>query len=225
VNWVWTNFGLIWELTLDHVVLSAPPIIAGLILSLPFGWLANRFRLSRGILLGIAGLLYAIPSLPFLVAVPTLLGTKILNPVNLVVALTVYAVALMVRTTADGFASVEPDVTKSATAIGYSRWWRFWSVELPLAGPVLLAGLRVVSVSTVSLVTIGSIVGVNTLGYFFLNGLQRNFPTEIVVGIVATVLVALVFDAVLVLAGRVLMPWTAVERAPRRGAASIMGSS
>lgn len=218
MNWLWENLGQVWGLTLDHAALSVAPLVGGFVLSLPLGWLAHRFHFPRKILLGGAGLLYAIPSLPLLVALPTLLGTKILNPVNLVVALTLYAVALLVRITSDALASVDDEVTRAATAVGFSAWRRFWSVELPLAGPVLLAGLRVVSVSTVSLVTIGSVVGVNTLGYLFLNGLQRDFPTEIIVGIIATVVVALVFDGFLVGAGRLLLPWATIDRGSRRDA-------
>jgi osmoprotectant transport system permease protein len=215
VSWLWSNLDLVWRLTLDHIWLSAPPIVVGFLLSLPIGWLANRHRLTRGTLLSIGGILYAIPSLPLFVLMPSLIGTKILDPVNVVVALTIYALALMVRTAADALASVDPDVRQSSTAMGYSGWGRFWHVELPLAGPVLLAGLRVVSVSTVSLVSVGAVVGVNSLGYLFLNGQQRDFPEEVFVGIVGSVIIALVFDLVLVGLGRMLMPWTGRERGGR----------
>jgi ABC-type proline/glycine betaine transport systems, permease component len=222
VTWLWSNFGLVWQLTLDHVALSVPPIIVGFLLSLPIGWLANRYKVTRGTLLSIGGILYAIPSLPLFALMPSLIGTKILDPVNVVVALTIYALALMVRVTADALAAVDSDVKQSSTAVGFSSWGRFWQVELPLAGPVLLAGLRVVSVSTVSLVSVGAVVGVNSLGYLFLNGQQRYFPTEIVIGIVGSVLIAVVFDLILVTMGRVLMPWSrrsAREASRRRGAA------
>ena len=123
----------------------------------------------------------------------------------------------MVRQTADALASVDPDTRQAATALGYSGWSRFWKVEFPLAGPVLLAGLRVVSDSTVSLVSIGSVIGVTSLGYLFLNGLQRNIPGEVISGIVATLVIAIVFDLVLVGLGRLLMPWTRVDRTRGRG--------
>lgn len=217
MSWLWSNFDLVWQLTVDHVALSVPPIIVGFLLSLPLGWLANRFTATRGTLLSIGGILYAIPSLPLFFIMPAILGTRILDPINVVVALTVYALALMVRTTADALASVDPDVTQSSTAVGFSAWGRFRRVELPLAGPVLLAGLRVVSVSTVSLVSVGALVGVNSLGYLFLNGFQRDFPLEIVIGIVGSVLIAFVFDLVLVGVGRLLMPWSrATRRVSRR---------
>ena len=212
MNWVTNNLGLIWGLSLDHIALAAPPIILGLIISIPIGWLANRYHASRGVLLTVSGLLYTIPSLPLFIALPALLGTGILDPVNVIVGLTIYAVALMVRSVADALAAVDPGVTQAATAMGYSTWGRFWRVEFPLAGPVLLAGLRVVSVSTVSLVSIGSVIGVSSLGYLFLNGLQRNIVAEVASGIVATLVIAVVFDIVLVLAGRMLMPWNRADR-------------
>jgi osmoprotectant transport system permease protein len=136
--------------------------------------------------------------------------------VNVIVALTIYALALMVRTTADALSSVSGDVLQSATAVGFSGWRRFWAVELPLAGPVLLAGLRVVSVSTVSLVSVGSLIGVNSLGNLFIDGFQRSFPEEVVVGILAVMAIAFVFDGLLLLLGRLLMPWTRVDRRSRR---------
>lgn len=213
MNWLWSNFDQVWALTLDHVALSIVPVVLGFLLSLPLGWLANRYHATRGIILTVGGVLYSIPSLPLFVVLPVIVGTSVLDPANVVIALTIYAVALMVRTTADALAAVEPNVIQSATAVGFSGWGRFWKVELPLAGPVLLAGLRVVSVSTVSLVSVGALVGVNSLGYLFLNGFQRNFPTEILIGIIGTVIIALVFDAILVLIGRLVLPWT--KRAPR----------
>jgi osmoprotectant transport system permease protein len=218
VTWVLANLEQIWDLTLDHILLSIPPILLGFLLAVPIGWLAHRYRVYRGVLLTVCGLLYTIPSLALIVAMPTVLGTQILNPANLIVTLTVYAVALMVRTATDAFDAVSQDVTQSATAVGFGAWRRFWQVQLPLAGPVLLAGLRVVSTSTVSLVTLGALVGMSGLGYFFTNGYQRNFATEILVGVAGTVIIAVVFDILLVLAGRMLLPWARVDAAARRSA-------
>lgn len=161
-----------------------------------------------------SGLLYTIPSLPLFVIMPAILGTRILDPINVVATLTVYAFALMVRVASDAFASVDTDVIASATAVGHSAWSRLRLVELPLAGPVLLAGLRVVSVSTVSLVSVGSIIGVNSLGHLFLDGFQRDFPEEIMIGIIGSLLIAFVFDSALVLIGRLVMPRTSFTHAP-----------
>lgn len=221
MSWLWSNLGLVWDLTVAHVTLSVFPIVIGFLVSLPIGWVANRYRASRGVLLTLGGILYTIPSLPLFVAMPALIGTQILDPRNVVVALSLYALALMVRTTSDALASVPGDVMQSATAVGFSTWRRFWAVELPLAGPVLLAGLRVVSVSTVSLVSVGSLVGVSNLGTMFVQGLNQYNNAEVVTGIVAIVIIALLFDLILVLLGRMLMPWTRLgttKRASRRAA-------
>jgi len=216
VSFLWSNLGQVWNLTVSHVWLSALPIVIGFVLSLPIGWLANRYRLSRGVLLTVGGILYAIPSLPLFFAMPALIGTQILSPINVVVALSIYALALMVRTTADALGSVPGDVLQSATAVGFSAWRRFWSVELPLAGPVLLAGLRVVSVSTVSLVSVGALLGVPNLGYLFTDGLNRSYTEEVAVGIVLIMLLALVFDLILVGIGRLLLPWSRADRRASR---------
>jgi osmoprotectant transport system permease protein len=207
MTWVLANLGLIWGRTLDHVVLSLPPILLCFVIAVPLGWCARRYRISRGLILTGAGLLYAIPSLPLFFVLPAVIGTGLRSPVNVIIALTLYGVALMVRVVSDGLDSVDADVRQSASAVGYSAWSRFWQVELPLAGPVLLAGMRVVAVSTVSLVTVGAVIGVQSLGSLFTDGFQRGIQAEIIAGLVATVLLALTFDAALVLLGRLLMPW------------------
>ncbi len=208
MTWIWSNLDLIWDRTLDHLVLSVPSILLSFVIALPFGWLAHRYRASRAVILTAVGLLYAIPSLPLFIVLPFLVGTSIRSPLNLIIALTLYGVALMVRVVADGLGSVDRDVQQSATAVGFSGWTVFWQVELPLAGPVLLAGLRVVAVSTVSLATVGAVIGAQSLGSLFTDGIQRGIQAEIIAGIIATVLLALALDAALVLLGRLLMPWT-----------------
>lgn len=217
--WLWQNLEQVLGLTLDHARLSVIPILVSLIVSIPLGWLASQSRVLRSILLGVGGVLFTIPSIALFTVLPPILGTRILDEANVVVALSIYGVAVMVRGSADAFASVSKDVIGSSTAVGFARWGRFWAVELPLAGPVLLASIRVVSVTTVSLLSVGSLIGVTTLGYLFLDGYQRTFPTEVVIGIGFTVLIALVFDAVLVLLGRLLLPWT--RALPKTARASV----
>ncbi len=212
MSWLIDNFALVARLTGNHVALSIVPIILGFVVAVPLGWIANRWVTLRQVVIAGGSLLYTIPSLPLFVILPYLLGTTITDDRNIVVALTLYAIAMMVRTAADALAAVPADAIEAATAMGYSRWQRFWLVEFPLAGPVLLAGLRVVSASTIALVSVGAVIGSANLGYLFTNGKQRDFLDEIIIGIVASLLIALVFDVVLVLLSRVLMPW-----ARRRG--------
>ena len=210
MNWLWSNLDRVGELVLVHLALSVPAIILSFVVSVPIGWLAHRYRWSRGVLLSLCAPLYAIPSLAVFVALPAITGLSLRSPLNLVIALTLYGVAVIVRTAADAFDAVERDVLQSATAVGYSGVRRFWGVELPLAGPVLLSGLRVVIVSTVSLATVGAVIGVQSLGSLFTDGFQRGIQAEIITGIVATIALALLLDWLAVLAGRGLMPWTRV---------------
>lgn len=218
MTWVSNNLDLILELTLTHLLLSAIAIALSFVISVPIGWAAHRWRGARAPTLVITGLLYAIPSLPLLIVLPVIFGFSARSPVNIVVALTLYGVALMARQVADGFDSVNRDVVQSAVALGYSSWRRFLTVEFPLAGPVMLAGLRVVAVSTISLLTVGSVIGITSLGLLFTDGLARGIEAEVLTGIVVTVALALVVDALLVIAGRALMPWS-VRRTRRGGSA------
>lgn len=216
MQWVLNNTEMIFRLTLEHIWLSAIPIVLGGLLAIPIGWVAHRFPTARGSVLSAVGILYTIPSLALFVLLPPLLGLPFLSPANVIIALVIYAVAIMARNVADAFASIDPGTLRAATAIGFGPWQRFFRVELPLAGPVLLAGLRVVAVSTVSLVTVGVLVGVQSLGYFFTDGFQRRIDEEILTGIVMTVAVAALFDALLVLLGRLVMPWAKLATAPVR---------
>lgn len=213
-DWIPRNRELILGLLGEHVVLSIVPVLAGLLMAVPLGWLANRFPPARAVLIPTAGLLYTIPSLALFIVLPGILGTRILDPINVVVALTIYTVALLVRSVADALAAVPAMVVASATAMGYRPRQRFLTVELPLSVPVLVAGLRVATVANISLVSVGALIGVGGLGELFTDGYQRNFPTEIVTGVLLTVALALVCDALLLGIGRLATPW---ERAGNTG--------
>ena len=217
MGWVSGNLPLIGELTLEHLYFALPPIVIGLVLAIPLGWLANRTRAGRTVAINLSGLLYTIPSLALFVLLPPLLGTRILDPINVIVALTVYTVALLVRTVADGLSAVPPVVVNSATAMGYGPLRRFTAVELPLSIPVVVAGLRVAAVSNISLVTVGAVIGFGGLGKMFTDGFQRGIPAEIFTGILLVLLLALIVDGLLLLLGRALTPWDRVgHKAGRR---------
>jgi osmoprotectant transport system permease protein len=220
MEWIWANRSELVSLTLTHAWLSAIPLVVGLAVSVPVGWWVSRSRRITGAAqwlgstaLALSNIIYTIPSLALFVILPGILGTGLLSPANVVVALSLYAIALLVGTAANAFSSVPDAVLDAATAAGYSPAGRGLRVELPLAGPVLLAGTRVASFSTVSLVSVGAIIGVSSLGSLFTDGFRRDFTTEIVVGVVGTVLLAVIFDFVLVRFGRLLMPWTSERRA------------
>lgn len=217
MNWVGNNLDLIGELTLVHLRQSLIALLAGFVISIPLGWVAWRYRLVRSSVITITGLLYTIPSLALLILVPVVTGWySIVSETNLIVALAVYAVAILVRAVADGLDSVDAGVRQASTAIGYGSFRRFWAVEFPLAGPVVLAGLRVASASTIALATVGILVGIQNIGYLFTNGLQRRIIPEVFAGVVAVVVLALLIDLLLVIAGRLLMPWTRQTRTVSR---------
>ncbi|WP_405375760.1 MULTISPECIES: ABC transporter permease [unclassified Microbacterium] len=207
MTWILDNLDLILSLTIEHLRQSGIAIVLSFVLAIPLGALAWRFRLVRGGIITLTSLLYTIPSIALLVLVPTALGISLLSEFNLILALTLYGIALMVRSVAEGLDSVDDDVRLAAVAMGYGPLRRFATVDLPLAGPVILAGLRVTSVSTIALATVGALIGTSNLGYLFTNGYQRRITEEILSGIVAVVIVALVIDLLLVLAGRFVLPW------------------
>lgn len=211
MTWVLANLDRIATLAAAHLWLTVAAIVLSVAVAVPLGWVAHRYRWSRLLTLTAAGLLYAVPSLPLFIVLPLVLGTGVRDAANVVVAMSIYGVALLVRAVADALESVGEAPLLAATAVGYSPWRRFWAVELPLAGPVLLAGIRVVAVSTTSLVTVSALLGVPNLGLLFTDGFQRGIIAEVLAGILATVLLAALVDLLLVAAGRVLLPWTVAE--------------
>ena len=214
MDWILGHLDDIGGYALDHAWLAGLPLMLGLLLSVPLGWLARRVRwLYTPIVLG-TGLLYTIPSLALFILMPLLLGTRILDATNVVVAMTIYTVALLTRTVADALGSVPDDVTASATAMGYGALRRLLAVELPLGVPVIAAGLRVAAVSNVSIVSVAALIGVPQLGSLFTDGFYRGFLDPIVAGLIASALLALVFDLVILAVARALTPWQRADRAP-----------
>lgn len=220
MSWVLDNLDLIAQLSVQHLRQSAIAIVLGFVLSVPIGWVAFRFTPWRGPVLTTIGLLYTIPSFA-LFPVLSLFGVPYLSETNLVIALTIYAIAIMTRSVTDGLESVDTVTRSAAVAVGFGPWRRFWTVDFPLAGPVILAGLRVTAVSTISLATVGTLIGVQNLGYLFTNGSQRRIVAEVLAGVVAVVVIALVIDLLLVLLGRALMPWTRRTAVPRAARVAV----
>jgi osmoprotectant transport system permease protein len=215
VNWAWIgdNQAMLADLLWTHVVQSIVPVVAALVLSIPLGYAVFRGgRTVRGVVLALLGVVYSVPSLALFVALPLLLGTKILDPLNVIVALTIYSVALLVRSVVDGFESIPPAVRSSAEAMGYGGLRRVWAVELPLAVPVIVGGLRVATVSNIALVSVGAVIGQGALGRLFDQGFENGFLTPILVGLVLSILLALAADAAILVGQRVVAPWLARGR-------------
>ncbi|MHA6627802.1 ABC transporter permease [Pseudonocardia sichuanensis] len=217
-DWIPRNIPLISSLLVEHVQLALVPILVGLVAAVPLGWLANLNPVARAVLIPASGLLYTIPSLTLFVLLPGMLGLQVNDSLNVIIALAIYTVALLVRSIADALAAVPGMVVAAATAMGFRPGRRFVEVELPLAVPVLIAGLRVATVSNISLVSVGALIGNGGLGELFTDGIQRSNIVEIVTGIVLIVLLALAADAVLLGIGRVATPWSRVGSGAGGGA-------
>ena len=211
-RWINRNLGEIGGLTGQHAILAVLPVLAALVVSVPLGFLVYRTGRAANVILSVLGVVYSIPSLALFVALPVVLGTQILDPVNIAVALAIYSVALLVRSVVDGLRSVPTAVKQSASAVGYGWFARLVKVELPLAMPVVFAGLRVVTVSNIALVSVAVVVGGGALGQLFDTGFNRNFFTPIIVGLVLTLLLALVADAIILLIQRGTLPWARRRR-------------
>jgi osmoprotectant transport system permease protein len=195
------------ELVVDHVLLALVPVVLGLVIALPLGWWAHLSPGARRVLVPLSGALYTVPSLALIVFIPVVLGTPILSPINVGLTLTIYTVALLVRSVAEALDAVPPAVTTAAVAVGYRPTGLLLGVQLPLAVPVLTAGLRVASVSSFSLVTVGALVGIQSLGTLMTDGFQQDYTAMVATGIVGSIALAFVFDALWVALGRALTPW------------------
>ena len=208
IYYITSNSELILDALGQHILLALVPVVFGVVLALPLGYLAVRHRRLYYPLVNVSSLLYAVPSLALFMILPAVLGTKVLSPVNIIVALTLYTMALLVRVVADGLNSVDATLTQAATAMGYRRLRRLFGVELPIALPVMLAGLRVATVANISIVSVGALIGVGGLGELFTNGLQLHYVDPIIVGIVLSVLLAGACDGIIVLVQRRFTPWS-----------------
>jgi osmoprotectant transport system permease protein len=211
MNEVWQYFqnhrSEIGSETWTTIWLALAPLVVGTLIALPIGWWASRTRWLYLPLVTTAGILYTIPSIVLFVSLPGLIGTKILAPENVAIALGVYTFALMVRVSADAFGSVSSDTMAAADAMGFTTRQRLFGVQLPIAVPVLGAGIRVAAVSNVSLVSVASTIGVTQLGSLFIEGNQTSDIHPIILALILFILLALIVDGLVLLAIRLLTPW------------------
>lgn len=205
MQWALNNLDLIIDLTLTHLWVSLVPLVIGSVIAIGLARVVPR-RLI-GTVSGTLGALYAIPSLALFVALPAIIGTSYIGPVNVVIALSLYVVSSMFFSARDAFSQVPAPAIFIARAQGLSTWQRIIHVELALAVPGLIAGLRVAAASTVSMASIGAVVGVRNLGYLFLDGFQRKIPEEIITGLIAIFLIAIILDTALWMLSKLLTPW------------------
>ncbi|MFJ2759282.1 ABC transporter permease [Nocardioides sp. NPDC087217] len=203
-----TNADDVLTALVQHIWLALIPVAIAFVLALPLGALVHRYVPARHIALTAGSVIYTVPSLALLLLLPGILGTSVLDPVNVVIALTLYSLALLVRTTADGLDAVDTTVLQAATAMGYRPVRRWFTVQLPLAMPVILTGLRVATVANVSMVSIAALIGIGGLGQLFTRGFQLGFYLPpIIIGLVLSVTLAVIADVLIVAVQRGLTPW------------------
>jgi osmoprotectant transport system permease protein len=210
MTWVGDNLALIWDQLGEHLYLAILPVVFGLLIALPLGYVATRFSWLANPLIALGGVLYSLPSIALFIVLPVVLGTQVLDRVNIIVALTIYTVSLLIRNVIDGLRSVPPDVRQAAIAVGFGPARRLLTIDLPIAVPVIFAGLRVATVANISMVSVGAVIGIGGLGELFTQGFQKDFLTPVVVGVVLSLLLALLADLSIVGLQRVLTPWARV---------------
>lgn len=204
MSWVFSNVSMLAHLTGQNAYLALVPVLIGLAVSIPLGILCARYRWVYPPVLGLTSVLYALPALALFVFLIDYTG---FTDTTVMIPLGVYSLAVLFPSVVDGLRSVPEPVRQAAVAMGFGTWRRLARVELPVALPVIMGGLRVAAVSSISLVSVGQLIGIGGLGYLFQDGQQRQFTTEIVTGIVLIIVLALVTDLVLVLVRWWLTPW------------------
>ena len=189
MNWTWIvdNAGDIASLLGQHLVLALVPVVASFVLSLVIGYLVYLTGPLANAFLAVFGAIYSVPSLALFVLLPLVLGTQVLNPINVLVALTIYTTALLSRSVVDGLRDVPVDVKQAADGMGYGRLRRFFGVDLPLAMPVIYAGLRVATVSNIALTSISVLIASPSLGTLFNQGFNQYFLTPVWVGLISRI--------------------------------------
>jgi osmoprotectant transport system permease protein len=222
MSWAWSNRAVLAHYLGQHLYLALMPIVLGTVIAIPVGIACVRWRWTWPPILSLTSIFYAMPSLALYLVLIDYTG---LTDWTVIIPLTLFSLSILIPNVVDGLRSVPQSVRQAATAMGFGTLRRLVQVELPLAVPVVIAGLRVATVSSISLVSLGQLIGIGGLGYLFTDGEQRSFPTEIYVGLVLIVVLALLADLVLLLLRRLLTPWQSAQQARpgRRALATWLG--
>lgn len=213
-DWVVDNRGDVWLALGEHIWLTFLAVTIGLAISVPLGIFVARHRRFYGPVTAVTGFLYTIPSLALFAFLTPLTG---LSTTSAEIGLVGYTLLILIRNVVAGLDGVSPDAKEAAQGMGYTKRQLLWKVELPLALPTIVAGLRIATVTTIGLVTVTALIGKGGVGYFILFGLNRTFSTAIILGAALAVGLAVGFDVLLLRAERWLAPWS---RASGRGAAA-----
>jgi osmoprotectant transport system permease protein len=210
-DWVGRNLDTIWDKTVEHLSLTGIALLVGILISIVLATIALWRPKTYGPITSVSGILYTIPSLAvFALVAPFIgIGNATEKYMTAEVALVAYTLLILVRNIVTGIRSVPPGVREAALGMGYRDGERLRTIEFPLALPVVMAGIRIATVTVVGLVTVTSLIGLGGFGFFILDGFRRSiiFPTEIIVGVVLSVALAALLDVSLLALGRALTPW------------------
>jgi osmoprotectant transport system permease protein len=204
-DWIGRHLDDIWFLFLEHVQLAGLALVFGLAIAFPMAFAALRWPRLYGPILGLTGVLFTIPSLALFILLMPYTG---LSKATSLIGLTIYTLLILVRNIVEGLRGVSPSVLDAARAMGLTRTQRLLQVELPLALPMIMAGVRIAAVTTIGLVTVTALIGQGGLGRLFIDGFTRDFATPVVVGFVLSVALAVAADLLLVRLQAWLTPWS-----------------
>jgi len=213
IDWSWIagHGSLLGTRLEEHLLLTGVALAAGLAISLPVGIYGHRHRRVFTVSNWIADILYSVPSLALFAFLLPFTG---LTDTTVAIGLTTYTLLILIRNVVAGLDGVPDDVREAAKGMGLTRRQILWRVEMPLALPVIVAGVRVAAVSTIALVTVGALIGRGGFGQLIVDGLEQGiFITPILLGAICSVVLALVADGLLILFQRALTPWVRVGSA------------
>jgi osmoprotectant transport system permease protein len=224
VDWGWVRDHTddIWAYFWEHLQLTALAVGIGFVIALAMALVSVRWRAAYGPLAAFCAALYSVPSLALFAILLPFVG---LGFTNALIALTGYTLLILLRNIVTGLDGVPPEVREAADGMGYERWRRVVRVDLPLATPGIVAGLRIATVTAIGLVTVTALVGEGGFGRFINDGLSRQFSTPIVLGAVLSVALAITCDVLFVLMERLLVPWARVKTAANSGRPGRLGST
>ncbi|AXN47228.1 Choline transport system permease protein OpuBB [Mycobacterium marinum] len=220
-----THLGAAWALTMVHLRLSLIPVLIGTAIAVPLGLFVQHRPTLRRLTTATTSVVFTIPSLALFVVLPLIIKTRILQEANVIIALSAYTSALLVRAVLEALDAVPAQVRDAAVAVGYSPIARMLKVELPLSIPVLVSGLRVVVVTNIAMVSVGAVIGIGGLGTWFTAGYLMDKSDQIVAGITVMFVLAILIDMVLNVAGRLATPWERSSRSRRRFRSPIVGGA
>ena len=223
IDWGWVGDHLdeIQAATFEHLRLTVIAVVVGLVISSVLAYVGLRWRRTLAPITWVTGILYTLPSLALFTLLVPIFGLG--SIVAAEIALVSYTLLILIRNIVAGIDGVDPAVRDAATGMGYTQGQRLRGVEIPLALPAIIAGIRIAAVTTVGLVTVTGLIGLGGFGGFINAGLKRQFPTQIVLGGGLSVILAVLLDVLLLVAERVLTPWRSGRRSPRRLAATGSG--